>query len=232
MSVRLRQCHQPKAFCKSMTQMVAVIDYGMGNLHSVESALREAGASDVVVTADAEAILAADRIVFPGVGAIRDCLAEFRRLGCDTTLRLAVDRGTPVLGICVGMQSLMARSDENGGVDCLGFFDGTVTRFPKNHSDTDGTKLKVPHMGWNQVAQSQNHPLWDGIADNAYFYFVHSFFLPEEESDYMAGSFDYGIKGSAAVAKDNVFATQFHPEKSHDNGLKLLANFLTWDGTC
>ena len=215
-----------------MTQTVAVIDYGMGNLHSVESALREAGASDAVVTADAEAILAADRIVFPGVGAIRDCLAEFRRLGCETTLRLAVDRGTPVLGICVGMQSLMARSDENGGVDCLGFFDGTVTRFPRNHSDTDGTKLKVPHMGWNQVAQSRNHPLWDGIADNAYFYFVHSFFLPAEESDHVAGSFDYGIKGSAAIAKDNVFATQFHPEKSHDNGLKLLANFLRWDGTC
>ena len=102
-----------------MTQTVAVIDYGMGNLHSVESALREAGASDVLVTADAEAILLADRIVFPGVGAIRDCLAEFRRLGCEKTLRLAVDRGTPVLGICVGMQSLMARSDENGGVDCL-----------------------------------------------------------------------------------------------------------------
>lgn len=215
-----------------MTQTVAVIDYGMGNLHSVESALREAGANDVVVTADAKAILAADRIVFPGVGAIRDCLAEFRRLGCDTTLRLAVDRGTPVLGICVGMQSLMARSDENGGVDCLGYFDGTVTRFPRNHSDADGTKLKVPHMGWNQVAQSQNHPLWDGIADNAYFYFVHSFFLPKAESDYVAGSFDYGIKGSAAIVKGNVFATQFHPEKSHDNGLKLLANFLTWDGTC
>ena len=215
-----------------MTQTVAVIDYGMGNLHSVESALREAGASDVVVTADAEAILSADRIVFPGVGAIRDCLAEFRRLGCDTTLRLAVERGTPVLGICVGMQSLMARSEENGGVDCLGFFDGTVTRFPRNHSDADGTKLKVPHMGWNQVSQSQNHPLWDGIVDNAYFYFVHSFFLPEAESDYVAGSFDYGIKGSAAIAKGNVFATQFHPEKSHDNGLKLLANFLTWDGTC
>ena len=215
-----------------MTQTVAVIDYGMGNLHSVESALREASESDVVVTADAKAILAADRIVFPGVGAIRDCLAEFRRLGCDTTLRLAVDRGTPVLGICVGMQSLMARSDENGGVDCLGYFDGTVTRFPRNHSDADGTKLKVPHMGWNQVAQSQNHPLWDGIADNAYFYFVHSFFLPKAESDYVAGSFDYGVRGSAAIAKGNVFATQFHPEKSHDNGLKLLANFLTWDGTC
>ena len=215
-----------------MTQTVAVIDYGMGNLHSVESALREAGASDVAVTADAEAILAADRIVFPGVGAIRDCLAEFRRLGCDKTLRLAVERGTPVLGICVGMQSLMARSEENGGVDCLGFFDGTVMRFPWNHSDTDGRKLKVPHMGWNQVSQNQNHPLWDGIADNAYFYFVHSFFLPAAESDCVTGLFDYGIKGSAAIAKGNVFATQFHPEKSHDNGLKLLANFLTWDGIC
>jgi len=232
MSARRQQCHQPKAFCNSMTQTAAVIDYGMGNLHSVESALREAGAGDVTVTSDTQAILAADRIVFPGVGAIRDCLAEFRRLGCDTTLRLAIERGTPVLGICVGMQSLMARSEENGGVDCLGFFDGTVARFPRSHSDTDGTKLKVPHMGWNQVAQSQNHPLWDGIADNAYFYFVHSFFLPEAESDYVAGSFDYGIKGSAAIAKGNVFATQFHPEKSHDNGLKLLANFLTWDGTC
>jgi glutamine amidotransferase len=215
-----------------MTQTVAVIDYGMGNLHSVESALREAGASHVVVTADAEAILAADRIVFPGVGAIRDCLAEFRRLGCDTTLRLAIDRGTPVLGICVGMQSLTARSEENGGVDCLGYFDGTVTRFPRNHTDADGSKLKVPHMGWNRVSQSQNHPLWNGIADNAYFYFVHSFYLPEAESDFVAGSFDYGIKGSAAIAKGNVFASQFHPEKSHDNGLTLLANFLTWDGTC
>ena len=215
-----------------MTQTVAVIDYGMGNLHSVESALREAGAPDVVVTADTEAILTADRIVFPGVGAIRDCLAEFRRLGCDTTLRLAVDRGTPVLGICVGMQSLMVRSEENSGVDCLGFFAGTVSRFPRNHSDADGMKLKVPHMGWNQVSQSQNHALWDGIADNAYFYFVHSFFLPASESDHVMGSFNYGIKGSAAIAKGNVFATQFHPEKSHDNGLKLLANFLKWDGTC
>ena len=215
-----------------MTQTVAVIDYGMGNLHSVESALREAGASDVVVTSDAAAILAADRIVFPGVGAIRDCLAEFRRLGCEEPLRLAVERGTPVLGICVGMQSLMARSEENGGVDCLAFFDGTVTRFPHKHSDADGAKLKVPHMGWNQVMQTQRHPLWDGIANNAYFYFVHSFFLPATGSDCVAGSFDYGLKGCAAIAKGNIFATQFHPEKSHDNGLKLLANFLTWDGTC
>ena len=122
--------------------------------------------------------------------------------------------------------------EENGGVDCLGLFDGTVARFPRNHSDADGTKLKVPHMGWNQVSQSENHPLWGGIADNAYFYFVHSFFLPASESDHVIGSFNYGIKGSAAIAKGNVFATQFHPEKSHDNGLKLLANFLTWDGTC
>lgn len=215
-----------------MTQTVAVIDYGMGNLHSVESALREAGAGDVAVTADAEAILAADRIVFPGVGAIRDCVAEFRRLGCDETLRLAIERGIPVLGICVGMQSLMARSEENGGVDCLGFFEGTVTRFPKSHRDADGSKLKVPHMGWNQVTQTREHPLWDGIANNAYFYFVHSYFLPAAESGCVTAAFDYGVIGSAAITKENVFATQFHPEKSHENGLKLLANFLKWDGKC
>ena len=215
-----------------MTQTVAVIDYGMGNLHSVESALREAGARDVVVTSDADAIMRSDRIVFPGVGAIRDCLAEFRRLGCDATLRSAIDHGAPVLGICVGMQSLMARSEENEGVDCLAYFDGTVTRFPKVHTDADGAKLKVPHMGWNNVIQTRDHPLWDGIPNNAYFYFVHSYFLPAAESEYVTGAFHYGVEGSAAIARGNVFATQFHPEKSHDNGLKLLANFLTWDGKC
>ena len=209
-----------------MTQTVAVIDYGMGNLHSVESALREAGASDVVVTADAEIILAADSIVFPGVGAIRDCLAEFRRLGCHTTLRLAIDRGTPVLGICVGMQSLMARSEENGGVDCLGFFDGTVTRFPRNHSDAHGTKLKVPHMGWNQVAQSQNHPLWDGIADNAYFYFVHSFGIVQGSGFTQTATCNYGFEFVAAFERENIFGVQFHPEKSQRHGLSVMRNFL------
>ncbi len=211
---------------------VAIIDYGMGNLHSARKAVEHVAPDvTVLVTDNADHIREADHVILPGVGAIRDCMAEIRRLGVDALVR-EVSRDRPFLGICVGMQSLMARSDENGGVDCLGYFDGTVTRFPRNHSDADGTKLKVPHMGWNQVVQSQNHPIWDGIADNAYFYFVHSFFLPKAESDFVAGSFDYGIKGSAAIVKGNVFATQFHPEKSHDNGLKLLANFLTWDGTC
>ena len=215
-----------------MTRTVAVIDYGMGNLHSVESAVRQAGATDVTVTSDRDAILAADSIIFPGVGAIRDCIDEFRRLGCDETLRLAISRGTPVLAICVGMQSLMTHSEENDGVDCLDWVDGLVTRFPMPHCDTDGKKLKVPHMGWNQVVQTQSHPLWDGIADAAYFYFVHSYYLPASDSGAVVGTFDYGVQGSAAVAKNNVFATQFHPEKSHDNGIKLLSNFLTWDGTC
>ena len=215
-----------------MVQTVAVIDYGMGNLHSVESALRRAGSGDVVVTAYRARILEAYRVVFPGVGAIRDCMNEFRRLGCDVTLQNVIERETPVLAICVGMQSLMTRSDENGGVSCLGLIDGCVTRFPANHKDSDETPLKVPHMGWNQVSQVVAHPLWAGIANHAYFYFVHSFFVPKSDCDAVFGTFDYGVQGCAALAHKNVFATQFHPEKSHDNGLKLLSNFLRWDGTC
>jgi glutamine amidotransferase len=126
----------------------------------------------------------------------------------------------------------MTRSDENGGVSCLGLIDGCVTRFPAHHKDSDETPLKVPHMGWNQVSQVVTHPLWADIADNAYFYFVHSFFVPTSDCDAVFGTFDYGVQGCAALARKNVFATQFHPEKSHDNGLKLLSNFLRWDGTC
>ena len=215
-----------------MTQTVAVIDYGMGNLHSVESALRKAGAEDVVVTADRAPILKADRVVFPGVGAIRDCISEFRRLGCDETLKRVIEAGTPVLGICVGMQSLMTHSEENGGVDCLDCLTGPVARFPHDHRDEMGVKLKVPHMGWNRVRQLTPHPMWNNIEDNAYFYFVHSFYVPAGQCELVSGIFEYGVTGSAAVAHENVFATQFHPEKSHDNGVKLLANFLDWDGRC
>jgi len=209
-----------------MTQTVAVIDYGMGNLHSVESALREAGASDVVVTADAEAILAADRIVFPGVGAIRDCLAEFRRLGCDTALRLVIDRGTPVLGICVGMQSLMARSEENGGVDCLGFFDGTVTRFPRNHSDADGTKLKVPHMGWNQLHDTGDSPYYLQGIDRPLVYFVHSYWLQTIDPSMGHTQTNYGQSFVSSIWTPTVFAAQFHPEKSGQVGVQLLRNVM------
>ena len=146
-----------------MSKTVAVIDYGMGNLHSVESALRKAGADSVSVTDKPDAILKADRVVFPGVGAIRDCIGEFKRLGCDETLKTVIEAGTPVLGICVGMQSLMTRSEENGGVACLDWLQGPVTRFPQDHRDAAGAKLKVPHMGWNRVRQTSTHPMWNGM---------------------------------------------------------------------
>lgn len=216
-----------------MTGSVAVIDYGMGNLHSVESALRHAGAQQVVVTHDADELRSADRVVFPGVGAIRDCMAEIRRLHCDELLDTALrEQHKPVLAICVGMQALMERSEENGGVDCLGLLAGDVRHFGSPLSDADGTRLKVPHMGWNEVRQSRPHPLWDGIDDGERFYFVHSYYVHATDRDLVAGSVNYGVDIDAALARDNLFAVQFHPEKSHRAGLKLLNNFLNWDGRC
>ena len=216
-----------------MTGSVAVIDYGMGNLHSVESALRHAGAQQVVVTHDAHELRSADRVVFPGVGAIRDCMAEIRRLHCDELLDTALrEQHKPVLAICVGMQALMERSEENEGVDCLGLLAGDVRHFGSPLSDADGTRLKVPHMGWNEVRQSRPHPLWDGIDDGERFYFVHSYYVHATDRDLVAGSVNYGVDIDAALARDNLFAVQFHPEKSHRAGLMLLTNFLKWDGRC
>jgi glutamine amidotransferase len=215
-----------------MKPRVAVIDYGMGNLHSVASALEHAGAGEVVVSNNTADIERADHVVFPGVGAIRDCMAEIRRLGADRLLMQALDDGhKPVLAICVGMQALLSRSEENGGVDCLGLLPGTVRHFdhPRGH---DGERLKVPHMGWNHVYQRDAHPLWAGIPDAARFYFVHSYWVDPEQQEYVAATFDYGVTGCAALARDNLFAVQFHPEKSHQAGLALLRNFLDWDGTC
>jgi glutamine amidotransferase len=212
---------------------VAVIDYGMGNLHSVESALQHVGAEQVVVSHDAEVLRAADRVVFPGVGAIRDCMSEIRRLHCDQLLDTALrEQHKPVLAICVGMQALMQRSQENDGVDCLGLIDGDVRFFGSPLHSADGERLKVPHMGWNRVAQRQPHRLWQGIADNERFYFVHSYYVHAVDRSLVAGSVDYGVDVDAALARDNLFAVQFHPEKSHRAGLQLLRNFLDWDGTC
>ncbi len=216
-----------------MTGSVAVIDYGMGNLHSVASALEHAGAERVVVSCDAAEITAADRVVFPGVGAIRDCMAEIRRLRCDELLmRALTDERKPVLAICVGMQALMDRSEENDGVDCLGLIPGEVRFFGHPLADADGQRLKVPHMGWNEVQQVRGHPLWAGIADSARFYFVHSYYVKAREQALVAGAVDYGVSIDAALARDNLFAVQFHPEKSHTAGLRLLKNFLEWDGKC
>jgi glutamine amidotransferase len=211
-------------------QTVAVIDYGMGNLHSVASALSHvAPEQKVVVTADPSVVAAADRVVFPGVGAIRDCMAEIKRLGFDTLLREQIATGKPVLGICVGMQALMAHSEENGGVDCIDILPGNVRFFGENHQDAAGNHLKVPHMGWNQVHHN-DHPLWVDIAQDSRFYFVHSFYILAEDSGQVAATCDYGVSFHAALARANLFAVQFHPEKSHTAGLQLLKNFLHWDG--
>jgi glutamine amidotransferase len=216
---------------------VAVIDYGMGNLHSVAKALEHVGKdTKVVVTSDAKTILSADRVIFPGVGAIRDCMAEIRRLGIDQIVQEAM-QNKPLLAICVGMQALMDRSEENNGVDCIGLVKGQVKLFSNGSAgakavlrEHDGELLKVPHMGWNIVEQCDQHPLWAGIENNTRFYFVHSYYIALDASETPSGVTHYGVDFTAALSKGNVFAVQFHPEKSQHGGLQLLSNFLSWDG--
>ena len=211
---------------------VAVIDYGMGNLHSVAKALEKVSEGEkVVVSSDADIVRKADRVVLPGVGAIRDCMAEIKRLGFDELVReVAVNK--PLLGVCVGMQALMEFSVENDGTECLGLLPGRVEYFGDNLRDArTGERLKVPHMGWNQVHQVIEHPMWQGIAQDSRFYFVHSYYVQPAGPDIIAASCEYGVTFTAAVARDNIFATQFHPEKSQHAGLTLYANFLRWDGT-
>jgi len=211
---------------------IAVIDYGMGNLHSVAKALEHVSPeTEVWVTNDPAKVAAADRVLLPGVGAIRDCMKEIIDQGVDKEVRDAIASGKPFLGICVGMQALMEHSEENDGVDCLGHFGGKVKFFGDNLTDANGDKLKVPHMGWNKVEQSFDHPLWEGIESGERFYFVHSYYVQAESRDQVAGTCDYGVPFDVALYRDNVFLTQFHPEKSHTAGLQLLKNFLSWNGT-
>lgn len=211
-----------------MSEVVAVIDYGMGNLHSAGKALEKvADGQKIIITGDPAQVRAADRVVFPGVGAIRDCIAVLKDTGLDQAIRDVAAAGKPLLGICVGMQAMMARSEENRGVDCLGIFDGQVTFFGEQFSDT-GVRLKVPHMGWNQVQQGMAHPMWAGIDNHTRFYFVHSYCVTGLPDDAVAGRCDYGLSFAAAAVQGNVFAVQFHPEKSADAGLALLENFLRW----
>lgn len=211
-------------------ELVAVIDYGMGNLHSVASALEHVGANEVVVTHDQSIIRNADRVIFPGVGAIRDCMAEIRRLHCDEMLQDVLQQQKPVLAICVGLQAMLSRSEENDGVDCLDMIPGEVRFFGDPLLDEQGERLKVPHMGWNQVRQEQDHPLWHNIEQDTRFYFVHSYYVHAHDRSLVAGSTDYGVSIDAALSRDNLFAVQFHPEKSHTAGLQLLRNFLAWSG--
>jgi glutamine amidotransferase len=211
---------------------VAIIDYGMGNLHSVASALAHVSpGSDIQVTADSQTINNVDKVIFPGVGAIRDCMAEIHRLGFDQLVPKLVAEGKPVLAICVGMQSLLDHSEENNGVEGIGLFSGEVRFFGEPLTDENNQRLKVPHMGWNQVEQTMDHPLWQGIENNSRFYFVHSYYAELLPSEYLAGKSHYGKEFTAAIAHNNVFATQFHPEKSHTAGLQLLKNFINWNGS-
>lgn len=209
---------------------IAVIDYGMGNLHSVAKALARVTDQRIIVTSDAELILRADRVVLPGVGAIRDCIAEIKRLGLDSVI-LEAAQNKPFLGVCVGMQALLDFSEENDGTQCLGVIPGKVLPFDKGLTDpVTNERLKVPHMGWNQVHQVISHPLWKDIPQDSRFYFVHSYFAQPSNPDPVAASTAYGHPFASALSKDNVFAVQFHPEKSQHMGLNLYANFVDWDG--
>lgn len=212
-----------------LSKRCAIIDYGMGNLHSAHGALAAvAPNTEVIISSRAEDILAADHVVLPGVGAIRDCVAEIRQQGIDQVVA-EVAKSKPLLGICVGLQALMTHSEENKGVDALDFFSGQVKFFGQD-LNAQGERLKVPHMGWNQVQQIQAHPLWHDISDNSRFYFVHSYYVQAEDTPQVYGRGSYGLDFDAALGCENVFAVQFHPEKSHINGLQLLQNFLAWDG--
>ena len=207
---------------------VAVLDYGMGNLHSVAKALEHVGASKVIVTHDPALVRSADRVVFPGVGAMRDCIAGMKAVGVDAEVFEAAQQ-KPILAICVGMQALMQHSEENGGVECLGMFDGKV-KFFGNDLVENGERLKVPHMGWNEVNHTIDHALWRDIPQNSRFYFVHSYYAVPDNTSVVAATTDYPDAFACALAQDNVFAVQFHPEKSQTVGLQLLNNFLHWDG--
>jgi len=205
---------------------IAVVDYGMGNLRSVSKALEHvAPEADIAVTADPAAIAAADRVVVPGQGAMPDCMRELNARGLVESVRDAAAR-KPFLGICIGLQMLFEESEE-GNARGLGILAGRVRRFALDLS-SNGIRLTVPHMGWNQVFQSRAHPIWSGIDDGARFYFVHSYFADEADRSVRIAETRYGAAFTCAVARDNIFAVQFHPEKSQASGLRLLRNFIDW----
>ena len=206
---------------------IAVVDYGMGNLRSVSKALEHvAGNATVRVTARPEEVRRADRVVVPGQGAMPDCMRELRERGLAEAVVEAAG-GKPFLGICIGLQMLFDHSEE-GGVGGLAILPGKVRRFPSGLLDKAGIPLKIPHMGWNEVTQSGIHPLWAGIPDASRFYFVHSYYADAVGSDLESGGCLYGVPFTAAIARDNMFAVQFHPEKSQSAGLQLLRNFVNW----
>jgi glutamine amidotransferase len=208
---------------------IVVVDYGMGNLRSVAQALRAvAPEADVQISGEVAAIDSADRIVLPGQGAMRDCMRSLRESGVEEALRRAA-QSRPVMGVCVGEQMLFDASEE-GDTPGLGLLPGRVVRFQLDgRTQADGSRFKVPQMGWNRVRQVRAHPLWDGIADDSYFYFVHSYYAVPDNTADTIGETEYGAAFCCAVARDNVVATQFHPEKSAAAGLRLYRNFVHWN---
>ncbi|WP_283745294.1 imidazole glycerol phosphate synthase subunit HisH [Sideroxydans sp. CL21] len=234
---------------------IAVVDYGMGNLRSVQQAVRKvAPGADIAVTGEADVIASAGRVIFPGQGAAPDCMREIHTRGLDSVIAGVIREGKPFLGICMGLQVLFEHSEE-GDTPCLGLFSGQVRRFASGQQDVQGSKLKVPHMGWNQVRRvntlasprgeatvapsppggglgwgnTPEHPLWSGIEQDARFYFVHSYYVEPRDSSLVQATSDYPQPFVCAVAKENLFAVQFHPEKSAAAGLKLLQNFINWN---
>jgi glutamine amidotransferase len=207
---------------------IVVVDYGMGNLRSVAQALRHvAPEADVRISGESAEIRAADRIVLPGQGAMPDCMRCLHESGLRETV-LEASRTKPMLGVCVGEQLLFDWSEE-GDTPGLGLLSGRVVRFRLDDQlQQDGSRFKVPQMGWNRVKQTQSHALWNGIADDSYFYFVHSYYAAPDNPAHTAGETDYGARFTCAVARDNIFATQFHPEKSAAAGLQLYRNFVHW----
>jgi imidazole glycerol-phosphate synthase subunit HisH len=216
-----------------MSKTVAVVDYGMGNLRSVSQAVKAAAVGsgfEIVITQSPELVRAAERIVLPGQGAMRDCMGELKASGLMDSL-LEAAKNKPLFGVCVGMQMLLdhsAEGDSTGGTPSLGLITGEVVKFDLAlQTQSDGSRFKVPQMGWNRVSQ-KSHPIWADVPDQSYFYFVHSFYAKPTDNRHIAGETEYGSKFASAIAKDNLFATQFHPEKSAAQGLALYRNFLNW----
>ncbi len=211
-----------------MTKTVAVIDYGMGNIHSVVKALEHvAPKTKVIVVTDPKSLQSVDRVVFPGVGAIRDCIQAIRARGFDEAILNFYQQSQPILAICVGMQALFERSDENGGIDCLGIVPGHVKYFGATLLKFAEKGLKVPHMGWNQV-NFVPHPMFASIEPASRFYFVHSYYVEPVNQDCVVAQTEYGLQFPSVIMQDTIFAVQFHPEKSQHAGLKLLENFMNW----
>ncbi len=202
--------------------MIAIIDYDAGNIKSVEKALQKLG-QDVVITRDAEEILQADKVILPGVGAFGDAMMNLKKYQLDEVIRQVVEKGTPFLGICLGLQLLFERSDESKGVEGLGILKGEIRKIPENG------ELKIPHMGWNSLHLQNEGRLFQGLEEDAYVYFVHSYYLKAAEEEIVKATTNYSVEIHASVEKGNVFACQFHPEKSSDVGLQILKNFVELD---